>query len=204
MKKVFAAVIAVLLIAVSTLPAFAAVSPTAEPPAYHLVADGDDGIALQTTQSTIIQEDGSQLWSLVAHGSDTTMFTGWTITGPYTFVKGSLSDENIVIRITGDVAAYAHGEPIVPGSSVPSSEPVEDTTGTGTTDSTSATSASEGQPTPTKGGGTDKYSGEKTVDKGEKSPQTGSSDSVVWIVLGLSAAAVLAGVIAVKRRSSDK
>lgn len=198
MKKVLTVVIAVLLIAVSTLPAFAAISPTAKPVDYHLVADSDEGITLNTTAETEILEDGSQRWTLTAHGSEFTKFTGWTINGPYTLLEGSLTDEVIVIKITGDTEAYAHGEPIVPGTSAP----VEDTTGS--TDSTSATSASEGQQTPTKGGSSDGGSTEKTVDKGGKSPQTGSSDSVVFIILGLSAAAAVAGVITAKRRSSDK
>lgn len=203
MKKVLTVVIAVLLIAVSTLPAFAAISPTAKPVDYHVVVDSDEGITFNATADTEILEDGSQQWTLTAHSSEFTKFTGWTINGPYTLLEGSLTDEVIVIKVTGDTEVRANGEPIVPGTSAP----VEDTTGS--TDSTSATSASEGQQTPTKGGSSDGGSSdggstEKTIDKGGKSPQTGSSDSVVFIILGLSAAAAIAGVITAKRRSSDK
>ena len=203
MKKIFAVVIAAMLLAVSTLPAFAAISPTAKPTTYQIVVDTDNDLEVQATKITDIEDDGSQTWTLVAHSSDTTTFTGWTINGPYTLIEGTLEDEVITIKVTGDTEVYANGEPVVSGTSAP----VEETTGTGTTgtdttDSTSATSASQGQPTPTKSSGSG--SGGKTVDNGGKSPQTGSSDTVVFIILGLTAAAVAAGVITAKRRSSDQ
>ena len=190
MKKLFTVALAVLVIALSVLPAFAVESPTAKPNSYVITFIDDNGVKGSATYETEIGEDGTQKVTISANVSDGYDFTGWVIEGSYT-TNGTMDSNPLGLTISSDLTVYTHAK--AKGDTTP--------TGTGTTDATDATGTTK---TTTPGGGSTPGSGGKTADNGSKSPQTGSNDSVVYIVLGLSAAALVAGVIVAKRRSSEK
>ena len=173
MKKLLTVAIAVLVLALSVVPAFAVESPTAKPTSYVITFVDDDGVHGTATYETQIGEDGTQKVTISANVDSGYDFTGWVIEGSYT-TNGTLDGNPLGLTISSDLTVYTHGKK------------------TGTTDATDATGSTKAT-TP----------GKKT-DDGSKSPQTGSQDTMVYIVLGLSVAALMAGVIVAKRRSSEK
>lgn len=176
MKKLLTVAIAVLVLALSVVPAFAVESPTAKPTSYVITFVDDAGVHGTATYETQIGEDGTQKVTISANVDSGYNFTGWVIEGSYT-TDGTLDGNPLGLTISSDLTVYTHGKE------------------TGTTDSTGATGATGSTKATTPG---------KKTDDGSKSPQTGSQDTMVYIVLGLSAAALMAGVIVAKRRSSEK
>ena len=174
MKKIFAIAIAVVLIAVSALPVFAApvISPSATTANYIInIPDDIEGGSATVDVITDVDEDGNEVIVIRGVPEDGYDFAGWEIDGEF-IPHGDLTDIELELIISGDVKVVPKF--VKKGESVPTS------------------------PTGTPG------SGEKVVDGGSKSPQTGSGDFAVYIVLFASVAALLATVAVVKRRSTNR
>lgn len=178
MKKILTVAIAVLMLAFSVMPALAVESPSA-PTSYRVVTVNGDGVFGQVIYITDIQGDGTQRIAVKVTVTDNSYdFTGLEIDGDYVVTSGSLTDSYVELLISSDLTV-----------NVTSNKSGEETNPTGTGTTTPATTSP---------------SGDKKTDDSNKSPQTGSQDSFIFIVLGLSAAALAAGVIVAKRRSSEK
>lgn len=169
--------IAVFLLAVSVMPAFAAgsdvVSPQPTKANYIIYIDEDtEGGRAVAEYETEVRDDGKQ--TVVIHGipDDGYTFDHWEINGDYT-PSGDLTEPDIRMEIGSDINV----KPVFTKSGVPAT-----------------TSAPDNKPADT----------EKVVDNGSKSPQTGSSDAVAYAVIFVSAVALVAVITIAKRRSTDK
>lgn len=175
MKKALTVAIAVLLVALSVLPAFAesVQSPTAKPTKYVVTVDTSaGGGSADVKYEGEIGPDGMQKILLTASPEEGFVFLGWSIAGSYTPV-GKLTDATLEVIASGDLT-------VVP------------------------TFAKKGSPEETKPFVPSEPGGDKSKDTGSKSPQTGSQDAVAYIILGVSALAVAAVVVSAKRRSAKK
>lgn len=169
MRKAFAIAIAVLLIAVSALPAFAEVvtSPHATTADYIITIPEDiEGGSVVAEIKSDVDEDGNQVVVIRGVPDDGYDFAGWVIEGEFV-PHGDLTDAELELLISSDIK-------VVP-SFVKKGQPASPTT-----------------------------PGEKQIDNGSKSPQTGSSDTVAYVVLFTSVAALLVTVAVVKRRSANR
>lgn len=176
MKKVLTIAIAVLLIAVSVMPAFAANvdSPDATKANYvvHIIGD-DEGGHVVKEYKTDVDEDGKQTVVITGIPDEGYEFTGWVIDGDFV-PQGDLTDAELELIISSDIDV----KPIFKKTS---------------TDNTSDTTDTKVVPTE-----------KKVIDDGSKSPQTGSSDGTVVAILIVSVLALGAVLIVAKRRSTDK
>jgi len=106
MKKVFAVCVAMLIVVLAIVPAFAAAddnpSPT-KPDEYNIVIHNSNGGT--ATYTTKTDKDGKHV-TLVAHPKNGYKFTGWKIDGKYTLEVGELTDKEIQILLKSDVDAY--------------------------------------------------------------------------------------------------
>lgn len=155
MKKIFALLLAAMLMIFTVVPVFATdvISPSATDE-YDIIINNTDGGSGSYTSEII---DGKKYVTLTADSKDGFTFTHWEIDGDYEIVKGSLEDEELVIILNSDCEATPHFE----GESV--------------------------QP---------------TQNKGDVSPQTGDSSSVVFLFVGLFVA--LVGAAGIKVAKSKK
>ena len=175
MKKCIAIAIAVLLLAVSVLPAFAENidSPHATKANYIVEVEEEEGGHVDVDYKTGVDDDGNQTIVITAVPKDGYTFAGWIINGSYT-TNGSLSDAVLELIISGDISVRATYSKNAEGSTSPSETPTQ---------------------APTES---------RVVDDSTKSPQTGSADFAPYVVLVLSAAALIAVIATAKRRKADK
>lgn len=106
MKKISAVAIALLILAFSVVPAFAAKkndrpSPTPSKDYTVVVHNTNGGNA---TYTTTIDEDGKHVL-IVAHPKNGYKFDHWVIDGKYVIEQGSLTDEELKLLLKGDVIA---------------------------------------------------------------------------------------------------
>ena len=106
MKKTFAILIAVLLIAVSVMPAFAVDSPKPTTANYQItIIPGDGGGTFNFEYKTPVNDDGTQTVHFSADPDDGYKFAGWTFEGDYTLL-GDPSNPEIDVIAKGDIKAY--------------------------------------------------------------------------------------------------
>ena len=106
MKKTFAILIAVLLIAVSVMPAFAVDSPKPTTANYQItIIPGDGGGEFNFEYKTPVNDDGTQTVHFSADPDDGYEFAGWTFEGDYTLL-GDPSNPEIDVIARGDIKAY--------------------------------------------------------------------------------------------------
>ena len=106
MKKTFAILIAVLLIAVSVMPAFAVDSPKPTTANYQItIIPGDGGGDFNFDYKTPVDDDGNQTVHFSADPDDGYEFAGWTFEGDYTLL-GDPSNPEIDVIARGDIKAY--------------------------------------------------------------------------------------------------
>lgn len=109
MKKALAILVAVLVIALSAIPAFAAEndyqSPKATVANYQItVTPGSEGGTYNFEYKTPVGDDGKQTVHFVAKPDDGYEFTGWTFDGNYTPL-GNLTDAELDVIVSGDIKA---------------------------------------------------------------------------------------------------
>ena len=106
MKKTFAILIAVLLIAFSATPAFAVDSPAPTTANYQIVIiPGDGGGEFNFDYKTPVDDNGNQTVHFSADPDDGYEFAGWTFEGDYTLL-GDPSNPEIDVIARGDIKAY--------------------------------------------------------------------------------------------------
>lgn len=104
MKKIVSIVFAIMLIALSVVPAFAAVSPTAPTYKYTveiIPTEGGDG-SYEFTSS--IDENGNQNVHITPKPNPGYKFDHWVIEGEYT-TNDKLTDADMDLVITSDIKA---------------------------------------------------------------------------------------------------
>lgn len=102
MKKIVSIMFAIMLIALSAVPAFAAVSPTAATYKYTvevIPTEGGDGSYEFTSD---IDEDGNQHVHITPKPNPGYEFDHWEIDGDYT-TEDKLTDAEMDLVITGDI-----------------------------------------------------------------------------------------------------
>lgn len=109
MKRTLAILVAVLVIALSAIPAFAAendyLSPKATVANYQItIIPGGGGGTYDFTYKTPVDDDGKQTVHFVAKPDDGFEFTGWTFDGNYTPL-GNLTDAELDVIVSSDIKA---------------------------------------------------------------------------------------------------
>ncbi len=108
MKKTLAILAAVLLIALSAMPAFAAEIYSPQPTIANfevkIIPDPNGGGSYDFDYVTPVGDDGTQVIHLSATPYDGYTFTGWTIDGKYT-TNGKLTDTELDLTISSDITA---------------------------------------------------------------------------------------------------
>jgi hypothetical protein len=99
MKKTVSLLIAVIILALSSVPAMAAISPTASKEYKIVVHNNKGGTGTYTTK---IDKDGKHA-TVTAHPKKGYEFVKWTSKGKYKLIKGSLNDKELKILLQGDV-----------------------------------------------------------------------------------------------------
>lgn len=200
MKKVLTILAMMLMLTFSVVPVFAdeVKSPEATKASYVIEVgkpESGHGYRVDYEIKSEIKEDGRQTVKFYVTTDDDTEFIDWIIEGDYDPDQNlDLSKPEIELEIFGPVK-------VVPN--VKTNEPTGDSNATQPTTAV-VVSPSEGQPATS---GSDKgktSSGTQqggsgtaavTQDKGSKSPQTGSDNTIAYVVLLASAAVCCAAVI---------
>lgn len=123
MKKILAVTAAVLLIALSVIPAFAANidSPTAPHGNYQITIVPGPGGGGDYDFVTGVDDDGNQTVHVIAKPNDGYTFTGWTIEGDYK-TNGKLTDAELDLIVHGDIKLIPNysknGENVTPDTKV--------------------------------------------------------------------------------------
>ncbi len=99
MKKALSIVIALIILAVSAMPVFAAPSPTASKEYKVTVHKTNGGSGTYTTK---INKDGKHA-TITAHPKNGYEFVKWKAKGKYDIEDGDLDDEKIRILLNSDV-----------------------------------------------------------------------------------------------------
>ncbi len=200
MKKVFTILAAILMLAFSVVPVFAeeVKSPEATKASYVIEVgkpESGHGYRVDYEIKSEIKEDGRQTVKFYVTTDDDTEFIDWIIEGDYDPDQNlDLSKPEIELEIFGPVK-------VVPN--VKTNEPTGDSNATQPTTAV-VVSPSEGQPATsgsdkgkTSSGTQQGGSGSAVVaqDKGSKSPQTGSDNTIAYVVLLASTAVCCAAVI---------
>ena len=104
MKRLFAVAVAVLILALGVIPAFAANNSERPSPTpsreYNVVVHNTNGGT--ATYTTTIDEDGKHVL-IVAHPKNGYEFDHWVIDGKYIIEDGSLTDEELRLLLKGDI-----------------------------------------------------------------------------------------------------
>lgn len=187
MKKAFTILIAVLLIAVSAMPAFAESvnSPTPTKGNYNVnISVGEDIGTVTYDFVSGVDENGNQQIHLHIDLKDGEEFGGWVVDG---YVDGDLSKPDTILTISKDavISVKTKGEE--------STTVVPEPTKSGSDDS--------GNKGDNGSKGSSGSSGGKVVDSGSKSPQTGSNDVVTFIAFSALALALASAVVVAKKTS---
>lgn len=102
MKRTLSILVAVLLVALSVMPAFAKnPSPTASKE-YKIVVHNNEGGS--GTYTTKVDKDGKHA-TIVAHPKNGYRFVKWIINGKYEITKGDLNSKKLTILLKGNVEA---------------------------------------------------------------------------------------------------
>lgn len=101
MKKTLSIIIAVVIAALSVMPVFAVVSPTASKE-YSIVVHNNEGGS--GTYTSKIDEDGKHA-TIVAHPKNGYEFVKWIINGKYVIEKGDLNSKKLRLLLKGNVVA---------------------------------------------------------------------------------------------------
>lgn len=101
MKKTLSIFIATIIIALSAMPVFALVSPTASKE-YKIVVHNNEGGS--GTYKTKIDKDGKHA-TITAHPKNGYKFSKWVIKGKYKITEGDLNSKTLKILLQGDVEA---------------------------------------------------------------------------------------------------
>lgn len=104
MKKTLSILTAVLIIVISSMPVFAAPSPTASKEYKIIVHNNKGGSGTYTTK---VDKDGKHA-TITAHPKNGYKFDHWTIKGKYKITSGSLKSKTFRILLGGDVEATPH------------------------------------------------------------------------------------------------
>lgn len=175
MKRVLTIMVAVLLIAVSVMPAFAAESvdsPTPTKANYQITIVQADGGTMSYTFVTPVGEDGKQTVHFSAKPNDGYTFAGWTFEGDYSLL-GNATDAELDVVAGSDIKA-------VPAFTKVGGDDTKKT------DDTSKT--------------TDNSKKDTTVDTSSKSPKTGSNEFVFVAI----ASVALLGLVFVAKKGFNK
>lgn len=108
MKKICAIAMAVVLMIFSVIPAFAAISPSADIE-YDVIIENTEG-GKGSYESEIIE--GKKYVTLIADAKDGYKFSHWVVNGDYTIVEGSLSDSEFVVVLNSDIEASPYFDKI--------------------------------------------------------------------------------------------
>ncbi len=100
MKKIFAVLIAALIVVFAAVPAFASPSPTKSSGKYKVTMHNQNGGSGSYTEQW--DKDGEHV-TLKAHPNNGFTFTKWVIDGDYEIVKGKLTDDEIVLKLKSDI-----------------------------------------------------------------------------------------------------
>ena len=126
MKKVMAIAIAVVLVALSALPAFAATIESPSPTrAYYIIITDDeiDGGKVVADYETEVGEDGKQTGIITGIPDDGYEFERWEIDGDYVPL-GDLTDSKLELIISSDIRVKAVFKKV--GSVVTTTSPSQD------------------------------------------------------------------------------
>lgn len=100
MKKVFAVLVAAMIVVFAAVPAFAAPSPTKSSGKYKVTMHNQNGGSGSYTEEK--DKDGQHV-TLKAHPKNGYTFTKWVIEGDYEITKGTLTDDEIVVLLKSDI-----------------------------------------------------------------------------------------------------
>lgn len=100
MKKIFAVLVAAMIVVFAAVPAFAVPSPTKSSGQYKVTMHNQNGGAGSYTEKK--DKDGQHV-TLTAHPKNGYTFTKWVIEGDYEITKGSLTDDEIVVLLKSDI-----------------------------------------------------------------------------------------------------
>lgn len=112
MKKTLSILVAVIITALSLMPAFAVVSPTASKE-YTIVVHNNEGGSGSYTTNT--DKDGKHA-TIVAHPKNGYKFVKWIINGKYVIEKGDLNSKTLRLLLKGNVVATPVFKKIKTGS----------------------------------------------------------------------------------------
>lgn len=106
MKKIFAVLLAVVLVVFATVPAFAIKSPSGETK-YDVVVNNNQG---GTGSYTVESVEDNDHYIITADPKDGYEFSHWVIDGDYDIIEGSLTDITITIKPLSDVVITPYFE----------------------------------------------------------------------------------------------
>ncbi len=105
-KSVFSIMIAVLLLMFSSIPVFAADSPSADLTIDVQINPSRGGTGTYEFESDFgAGENGGTLVHFEAKANDGYTFSNWTLEGNYTVVSGSLNDSSFTVEAFSDLVA---------------------------------------------------------------------------------------------------
>ena len=191
MKKALTVLIAVLLIAVSAMPAFAESvnSPTPTKGNYNVnISVGEDIGTVTYDFVSGVDENGNQQIHLHIDLKDGEEFGGWVVDG---YVDGDLSKPDTILTISKDAVISVKTKDEEPTNAEPETTP----------EPTKSGSDDNGNKGDNGSKGSSGSSGGKVVDNGSKSPQTGSNDVVTFVAFSALALALASAVVVAKKTS---
>ena len=100
MKKLFAILVAAMIVVFATVPAFAVVSPSKSSGQFKVTMHNQNGGSGSYTEER--DKDGQHV-TIKAHPKNGYTFSKWVIDGDYELVKGSLTDEEIYLLLKSDI-----------------------------------------------------------------------------------------------------
>ena len=104
MKRIFSVFVAVLLIALSAVPVFAAPSPTKSVDYKVYIHNTKGGTGTYTTKK---DSDGKHV-TFKAHPKNGYEFVKWVIKGDYEIEDGDLTDDEFTLLVNSDIDAYPY------------------------------------------------------------------------------------------------
>lgn len=107
MKKIITIAVAVLMVVMSVMPAFAAISPQSTTKRYEVIIIPSDFGDPEYEFTTDIDTDGNQHVHIKPNPKPGYTFDHWEIDGEYVPV-GELTDEDLDLIISGDITVTPH------------------------------------------------------------------------------------------------
>lgn len=99
MKKTLSVIVALIIVALFAMPAFAAPSPTASKEYKIVVHNNNGGTGTYTTK---VDKDGKHA-TITAHPKNGYEFVKWTTKGKYDIDDGDLTSKKLIITLNSDV-----------------------------------------------------------------------------------------------------